>query len=165
MARTTSRSTLHHLRRLSRLIDARHFIGGPAGASNTNTERLMEYDRNGNLTSLQRYGDSPSDCSTLLFGYTGNRLTAADKIGSRIIWMYNFGYDLNGNRSSDSRTALEFTYNLLNLPCEVRDSQDNMQMRYTYLSTDSAFRYRYAGKEEQRFGGLSSKRSLLAVRT
>ena len=30
--------------------------------------------------------------------------------------------------------GLEFTCNLLNLPFEVRDSQDDMLMRYTYLS-------------------------------
>lgn len=45
----------------------------------------------------------------------------------------SFGYDADGNRTSDGRTGLEFSYNILNLPCEVHDDQQNMQMRYTYL--------------------------------
>lgn len=49
------------------------------------------------------------------------------------------GYDADGNRTSDGRTGLEFSYNILNLPCEVHDGQQNMQMRYTYLVDGTKF--------------------------
>ena len=79
----------------------------------------------------------------------------------------------DGSMDSDSRTGLEFTHNLLNLPCDVKDVLGNMKLRYTYLSdgtkvsaldADSAFRYRYAGKEEQRFGAFDSQLLVFGAR-
>ena len=117
---------------LSRLTDASHFIGGPLGASNTNTERLMEYDLNGNLLWIQRCGATPSSFVNLDFSYSGNRLTVADDWNTGLT--YTYSHDLNGNRTSDARSGLDFSWNLLNLPCEVSDSSGTMIMRYTYLS-------------------------------
>ena len=51
------------------------------------------------------------------------------------LYSYVLGYAGTYPRAFLSpRTGLEFTCNLLNLPFEVRDSQDDMLMRYTYLS-------------------------------
>ena len=72
------------------------------------------------------------DGSVLGFSYTGNRMTgAADSVSQE---SFAFACDADGNRTSDGRTGLEFSYNILNLPCEVYDGQQNMRMRYTYLS-------------------------------
>lgn len=116
----------------SRLTDARHFIGSASVASDTDTERSVSYDANGNVMSLARYGASDAGGSVLGFSYTGNHMTgAADSVSQE---SFTFACDADGNRTSDGRTGLEFSYNILNLPCEVHDGQQNMRMRYTYLS-------------------------------
>ena len=115
-----------------RLSDARHFIGNSSVISNTNTERSISYDANGNIISLSRYGASFGGHSRLKFSYTGNRLASVADVMNRT--SYQFSHDACGNRTSDGRTGLEFSYNILNLPSEVHDGRQNMQMRYTYLS-------------------------------
>ena len=78
-----------------------------AGQGNRWSERLISYDPDGNILSLDRYqddGSAPSD--RLRFTYTGAR---------RDGW----GYDDSGNVVSDPVRGFEFSCNLLNLPCEV----------------------------------------------
>ena len=121
---------------LSRLIDARHFIGASTTLSNTDTERNMSYDLNGNILSLSRYGATSSDLMSLSFTYTGNRLIGAADLSAP--GSYSFAYDLNGNRTLDSRTCLEFSYNLLNLPGEVSDGMDVLGT-YRYMADGSKY--------------------------
>ncbi|MBP9992619.1 MAG: hypothetical protein KBS73_04180 [Bacteroidales bacterium] len=116
----------------SRLVDARHFTEGSASISDKNTERSITYDSNGNVLSLTRFGQSQNDRDQIGFSYTGNRMTGAvESVGQD---SYTFAYDADGNRTVDSRTCLEFSYNILNLPFEVKDGQGNMEMCCTYLS-------------------------------
>ena len=121
-----------------RLIDARFYAGTTA---NTITDRLSErnmaYDRAGNLTALTRYNNSSSPVATsLTYGYVGNRRSS-------------YSYDDNGNVTSDATNNLQSSYNLLNLPAQIK-SGSTVKANYTYLSDGTktaAFTSASAGKD------------------
>jgi len=97
---------------LNRLEDA---VYTPGGGLN----EALTYDKAGNITQIVRGGTGNgtlnftyknSGKSNQLFGVSGYRS------GS-------FGYDVNGNLTSDGTKGLTFAYNLLNLPATVSGSQ------------------------------------------
>ena len=106
------------------------------------TEKGITYDRNGNIRTLQRTacGKLVDD---LLYAYSGNRLTALSEQvrtsqqgdvyqpGNAAAGSYE--YDFNGNLTKDSRKALSFTYNRLNLTDEVKQG-GVLKARYQYLT-------------------------------
>ena len=106
------------------------------------TEKGITYDRNGNIRTLQRTacGKLVDD---LLYAYSGNRLTALSEQvrtsqqgdvyqpGNAAAGSYE--YDSNGNLTKDSRKALSFTYNRLNLTDEVKQG-GVLKARYQYLT-------------------------------
>ena len=46
----------------------------------------------------------------------------------------SFSYDLNGNMTNDSRRALDFGYNVLNLLSEVKTVGGELKAKYDYLA-------------------------------
>lgn len=80
--------------------------------STTYTEKGITYDKNGNLSTLRRTGSSTDVYN---YVYTGNRLTSLSKNGVN----GNFGYDVYGNMTSDSKNNLVIEYNFLNLWSKV----------------------------------------------
>jgi hypothetical protein len=103
---------------------------------------FVQYDRNGNITSLQQ--DNGGTSSTRTWTYTGNQRNA-------------YTYDANGNiycrnESQDEEDCIHMSYNILNLP-EQALWYDDEHIDYEYLADGtkcSALNYdgegfRYAG--------------------
>ena len=92
-------------------------------------EKGLTYDRNGNLQSLQRTAGGKM-VDNLGYTYRGNLLTGlSERVRTAALDdVYapgasetgTYAYDLNGNLKKDSRRALLFDYNSLNLLSEVR---------------------------------------------
>ena len=109
-----SRTYGYHYDALRRLSDVDHYLGN-ALRDNMQTERDITYDLDGNILSLVRYETENAGGTIAMSHGNGNRLTTAG--GS------TYGYDNNGNLTSDSRKGLEFSYNILNLPETVTKSE------------------------------------------
>ena len=107
---------------MSRLTDAKHYAGASNTVTDASTERAISYDRNGNITSMNRY-DVNGTGTPLSFTFTGNRI-ASDT------------YDAMGNLTRNSRNGLLFSYNLANLPEQVAGA-DGASLTYSYLSDGS----------------------------
>ena len=133
----------------SRLMNATY---GETAGINTNTNRFSEnvtaYDKNGNIKTLQRYGQTGASTygliDNLTFTLGGNQLTRVDdavatsaynngfefKDGVKQANEYN--YDSNGNLTKDLNKGIStITYNVLNLPNMVTFS-DGSTIAYTY---------------------------------
>ena len=109
-----------------RLTDSRRFIGS-GSPTDSFSERNLSYDLNGNILALNRFGESgslPEDA--MAFSYSGNRIRSVSGSPS-------FGYDSNGNMTTDGRLGLNLGYNHLNLVSEVGDASGTLA-HYSYLS-------------------------------
>ena len=95
---------------LNRLLSSFYYTQSGSTWLNTDsyTEKGITYDRNGNLRTLTRTGGSST--KTLVYSYSGNRLTGLSGDGNR-----SYSYDLNGNLKNDSYRGRNLTYNFLNL--------------------------------------------------
>ena len=134
---------------LDRMLNATY--GETAGIS-TNANRFSEnvtgYDKNGNIKTLQRYGQTAASgyglIDNLTFTLGGNQLTRVDdavatsaynngfefKDGVKQANEYN--YDSNGNLTKDLNKGItNISYNCLNLPSAVTFS-DGSTIVYTY---------------------------------
>ncbi|MDP3442670.1 MAG: hypothetical protein Q8T08_07370, partial [Ignavibacteria bacterium] len=112
---------------LSRLTTTTRYSNGTSLTSFT--ERDITYDRNGNITSLKRYGsngNTPDDNFT--YNYDGNRITSITGSVSA-----TYTYDSNGNLAGDGRKNLQMQYNLINLPQTVNQGSVS-KARYIWLS-------------------------------
>ncbi|MEP5612297.1 MAG: DUF6443 domain-containing protein, partial [Cyclobacteriaceae bacterium] len=102
----------------------------------------ISYDRNGNITDLQRKGNVAGAVQTvddLTFTYTANQLEAVDD-ATTYIEAFNdraettdeYDYDANGNMTKDlNKDMTSITYNHLNLATEVNFS-DGRKVEYGY---------------------------------
>ncbi|WP_177733812.1 DUF6443 domain-containing protein [Flavobacterium inviolabile] len=106
----------------------------------------VEYDKNGNITSLKRSGnlDDPvftMDIDDLNYSYTGNQLQRVDdatnnpegfKDNASGSTANDYAYDANGNLIQDrNKQITNISYNHLNLPLEIRFSNGN-KIAYIY---------------------------------
>ena len=136
---------------LDRLLNATY---GETAGINANTDRFSEnvtaYDKNGNIKTLQRYGQTGASTygliDNLTFTLGGNQLTRVDdavatsaynngfefKDGVKQANEYN--YDSNGNLTKDLNKGItNISYNCLNLPSVVTFSDDST-VTYTYAA-------------------------------
>ena len=134
---------------LSRLMNATY---GETAGINTNTNRFSEnvtaYDKNGNIKTLQRYGQTGASTygliDNLTFTLGGNQLTRVDDAVATSAYNNGFEfkdgvkqaneytYDSNGNLTKDLNKGIStITYNVLNLPNMVTFS-DGSTIAYTY---------------------------------
>ena len=111
---------------VSRLVGTKQYINGEA--SDLFVEKGLSYDRNGNILTLKRTSGGVI-ADSLVYGYTGNQLTAL----SGTISPFDYTYDVNGNMTYDGANNLDLTYNLLNLTEKVSGS-DGIEANYSYLS-------------------------------
>ncbi|KAB3950010.1 RHS repeat domain-containing protein, partial [Bacteroides uniformis] len=134
---------------LSRLMNATY---GETAGINTNTNRFSEnvtaYDKNGNIKTLQRYGQTAASSygliDNLTFTLAGNQLNRVDDAAAASAYGGGFEfkdgvkqaneytYDSNGNLTKDLNKGIStITYNVLNLPNMVTFS-DGSTIAYTY---------------------------------
>lgn len=115
----------------------------------------FQYDKMGNITSLQRYNDNNVDIDDLTLDYVGNQLQSindtSDPSGSYDVKEYQnladadmeFQYDGNGNFTSDlDRKIATIRYNLLNLPDTIQFANGN-QIVNTYNASGRKLKTRY----------------------
>jgi len=119
---------------------------------NANTDRFSEnvtaYDKNGNIKTLQRYGQTAASgyglIDNLTFTLAGNLLNRVDDAAAASAYGGGFEfkdgvkqaneytYDSNGNLTKDLNKGIStITYNVLNLPNMVTFS-DGSTIAYTY---------------------------------
>ncbi|WP_244997529.1 DUF6443 domain-containing protein [Bacteroides uniformis] len=136
---------------LSRLMNATY---GEIAGINTNTNRFSEnvtaYDKNGNIKTLQRYGQTAASSygliDNLTFTLGGNLLSRVDDAAAASAYNGGFEfkdgvkqaneytYDSNGNLTKDLNKGISnISYNCLNLPSAVTFS-DGSTIVYTYAA-------------------------------
>ncbi|MDR1198836.1 MAG: DUF6443 domain-containing protein [Prevotellaceae bacterium] len=94
------------------------------------TENGIEYDKNGNIKNLVRYGAASDAPVALTYSYDGNKLT-------NIAGTQNAGYeyDTNGNMTFDSRKCINMQYNLFNLPYKITSCDlGTVKANYKYIA-------------------------------
>jgi RHS repeat-associated protein len=120
--------------KLSRLKESLMYIDNVQ--TNSFTEQGFTYDKNGNIKTLKRHGETDL-IHDLTLEYSGNRLWTVNQTPA-------YWYDANGNMNKDYRKNLDFEYNLLNLPYQILQN-DTVKATFTYIAdgtkagaTDSA---------------------------
>ena len=134
---------------LDRVLNATY---GETASISTNANRFSEnvtgYDKNGNIKSLQRYGQTGASAygliDNLTYTLTGNQLSRVDDAVSTVAYGTNtafvngasaageYAYDANGNLTKDLNKGItDIQYNVLNLPSTVSFS-DGSTITYTY---------------------------------
>lgn len=134
---------------LSRMTNA---IYGEGNSINTNlnrfTEQITEYDKNGNIKKLKRYGQTGANAYGLVDNLTlelkGNQLKTVSDAATATAYNNGFefkkganatieyDYDSNGNLTKDlNKDIKEIQYNFLNLPSLVK-FLDESTITYTY---------------------------------
>ena len=134
---------------LDRVLNATY---GETASISTNANRFSEnvtgYDKNGNIKSLQRYGQTGASAygliDNLTYTLTGNQLSRVDDAVSTVAYGTNtafvngasaageYAYDVNGNLTKDLNKGItDIQYNVLNLPSTVSFS-DGSTITYTY---------------------------------
>ena len=116
---------------LNRMLNATHGTGAY-------TEKVTGYDKNGNITGLQRYNSSLVD--NLTYTYNGNQLTKVEDATGNATGFTNgasttneYTYDNNGNLTKDLNKGItNISYNVLSLPQVVTFSNGST---ITYLYT------------------------------
>ena len=105
---------------VNRMLNATHGTGAY-------TEKVTEYDKNGNIKYLHRYNNG-SLVDNLTYIYNGNRLTKVEDATGNTAGFKNgasqeneYTYDANGNLTKDSNKGIaSITYNSLNLPQQIQ---------------------------------------------
>ncbi|MDR2804291.1 MAG: DUF6443 domain-containing protein, partial [Dysgonamonadaceae bacterium] len=100
-------------------LTASHFYN--KNWSNNYTEQLS-YDKNGNITALQRYRHLPDPIDNLIYTYNGNQLATITDNGTPDGYpqgVTEYAYDANGNNIFEG-TRVRVAYNAINLPQQVQ---------------------------------------------
>lgn len=138
---------------LSRLTKAEYLQGN---ARNNNFNTTYSYDSQGNILTLQRYGQTGASTygliDNLTFTLNGNQLKAANDASTAVAYNGGFefkdgakqtveyGYDSNGNLTKDlNKNITGIQYNFLNLPSKVMFS-DGSTLTYVYATNGTKLR-------------------------
>ena len=134
-----------------RLTQSARFASEATTSDNAFTERNLSYDKNGNLLSLTRYGNTEIK-DNFYYSYSGNRLKRLDGTfnGAAITHAAQTGttqasgtadylYDGNGNMTYDALRHLALTYYLNNLVNTV-SRNDTLLSTYTYLADGTKYK-------------------------
>ncbi|MDR1347879.1 MAG: DUF6443 domain-containing protein [Prevotellaceae bacterium] len=125
--------------RLSRLTNSLLYIDNTP--TNVFTQQDMVYDRNGNILYMNHYDADTVDITNgWPYTYNGNQLTSRRR-GMLAISQLLYGYDANGNMSRDYRKNMDVTYNILNLPHQLKFAVPATDEKGIILGT---FTYKYA---------------------
>ena len=142
---------------LDRVLNATY---GETASISTNANRFSEnvtgYDKNGNIKSLQRYGQTGASAygliDNLTFTLNGNQLSRVDdavmasaygggfKFKDGVKQVGEYTYDANGNLTKDLNKGItDIQYNCLNLPSAVTFS-DGSTITYVYAADGTKLR-------------------------
>ena len=145
---------------LNRLTTATYGEGtGISGNANRFTEKITSYDKNGNIKTLQRYGQTSASTYGLIDNLTytldGNRPTRVDDAVSTAAYNNGFefkdgvkqaneyAYDANGNLTKDLNKGISnIEYNFLNLPGKVTFT-DGSTITYVYAADGTKLRTKH----------------------
>ena len=134
---------------LNRMTDGIYGEGNSINANlNRFTEQITEYDKNGNIKKLKRYGQTGANAYGLVDNLTlelkGNQLKTVSDAATATAYNNGFefkkganatieyDYDPNGNLTKDlNKDIKEIQYNFLNLPNLVK-FLDESTITYTY---------------------------------
>ena len=139
----------------------------PLARENAFTERVTEYDKNGNILKLVRYGQTGANSygviDNLTMKLTGNQLNRVDDASTASAYGGGFefkdavkqdneyAYDANGNLTQDLNKGIEdIQYNCLNLPRLVK-FKDQSTITYTYAADGTKLRV------EHKIGGSTTQ--------
>lgn len=111
--------------------------------TNTYDESSYQYDGNGNITAVQRYGNTGSLMDNLTYTYAAgtNRLrhisdaVAAGTFSTDIDNQQtdNYGYDANGSMEKDLQWDVAFVVNdIRNLPVSMWKASNGQELKYYY---------------------------------
>lgn len=114
-----------------RLTDAAFYPGTALSAVNQSTEKGITHDLAGAITSMKRY-DTFGGLEDLHFTHDGPMLSEAVDSARTTPVIWEYGYDDNGARVSDTRNGFVYTNNILGLPASI--VQNNRRMDLTYLA-------------------------------
>ena len=98
--------------------------------SNTNTEKNIAYDLNGNIKSMKRMKVGSPDEDMAYVYMSGILKTVSDQL---------YLYDNCGNTTYDGRNNLDIKYNFLNLPMQIKSRSTGDLLNYTYLADGTKF--------------------------
>jgi len=87
-------------------------------------EKEISYDRNGNITALQRTDQNGNTSDNFTYNYSGNQL-------SNINSGTSYAYDPNGNTTTDGLRGMAIGYNLLNLPGSITKGSESISYIYS----------------------------------
>ncbi len=105
---------------LGRLTTSSRYAGSGTSATNSWCERGIDYDLNGNIVTLQRFGSNSITAEDdLSYSYNGNRLVGLTGSSRGAELNAAYSYDAGGNMLYDGRRGLGISYNILNLPAKV----------------------------------------------
>ena len=153
---TTTHSYKFTYDNLNRMLNAIYSDGTNADRF---TEKVTGYDRNGNILSLQRYGQTGASSygliDNLTFTLNGNQLNRVDDAAGTAAYNNGFefkdavkqeneyAYDANGNLTKDlNRNISEIQYNFLNLPGKVVFA-DGSTIEYVYAADGTKLRTKH----------------------
>ncbi len=144
---------------------ANRMTGGTYGegtAISSNADRFSEsatYDKNGNIVTLQRRGQTGTSAyaqlDNLTYTYNGNQVTKIEDAATAVALSGNtaftngtstsneYTYDANGNITKDSNKGISnIRYNLLNLPEEVTFTNGN-SIKFFYSAEGEKLKVEY----------------------
>ncbi|MDQ6482526.1 RHS repeat-associated core domain-containing protein [Dyadobacter sp. LHD-138] len=157
---------------LSFTYDGVNRLTGSSGLHGySDTESGIDYDKNGNLLSLNRAGFAV-DNLTYQYDGTGNRMSSVTNTGANGKGVKNgasgYAYDANGNMTSDGNRGATLSYNYLNLPTSV--VVGGKTLAYDYDAAGTKHKYvadtltlKYAGAFEYREVSSTNKFSRLSI--
>jgi RHS repeat-associated protein len=149
---------------------ANRLLGSSGMNGYAETENGLTYDKNGNIKTLVRAG---AVLDNLTYTYLGNRLLAVnDASGSNLgikSGASSYGYDGNGNMTSDGNRGATLAYNYSNLPKTVTIA--GKTLTYDYDAAGSKHKYvtdtmtvKYAGGFEYRQVGAANQLYRISLR-
>ena len=131
--------------KLNRLISSN-------GTDSEMTE-ILSYDVMGNIKTMNRGG-----LGVGTYNYAGNQLT---NITGAPLVTGTYVYDDNGNMTTDGRTGVKLTYNILNLP--VTAVKPKVDLLYTYDATGRKLRKLSSGATRDYISGIEYNNGVIDI--
>ncbi|WP_288435436.1 DUF6443 domain-containing protein [uncultured Chryseobacterium sp.] len=155
---------------LNRLVHAIYLKPDASVVQTSAYNEWVDYDFNGNITRLDRYGDSdgtgPIQIDRLYYTYSGNRLTKVEDTtqnpsGYPYVPSPNtMAYDDNGNMTSHMDKGISsIQYNYLNLPGKI--IQNSKIMDYMYRADGVKIKKVFDAKATDYLDGFQYENSTL----